>query len=100
MKIIGKINNDMYIAEVGYHELSKYFNLYYSRMSRPNVGDVFDLGKSHDFADDVRSSVTKLKDCFDAAASIGDAVHILNQLALRMEGGDLPEKERTEEESS
>ena len=55
MKVIAKTDG-AFLGEFNKSEVEKYLNLYYDKMPPIKVGDVIDLGKSYDFARDVRDA--------------------------------------------
>lgn len=59
MKILGKVGNDSYIAEVSHTELEKVFDKYYGRLSKLDVGQEINLGTAYNFYQDIQRLTSK-----------------------------------------
>lgn len=58
MRVLARIDRDKFICECSDVEIEKFMNLYYGKMAEPKVGDVIDLAKGHDFADDAKRAMS------------------------------------------
>lgn len=56
MQIIGKVNDDTYLAQVTHTELEKAADLYYGKLPKLNVGTTVDLAAGHDYRDEIREA--------------------------------------------
>ena len=70
MKVIGKKSSQEYIIEVDHGELEKYLDRYYGKLNTLEVGKEIDLGKGHDFADDVRRMLIEHKSVLEKSAKV------------------------------
>lgn len=62
MKVIAKVNDSTYLAEVSHTELEKLTDKYYGNMKRLEVGSTMNLGAGHDFRDQIRSACKQMTD--------------------------------------
>ena len=64
MRVIGKVDHHKYICEISHSEIEKYLDRYYNHdnLSPLQVGQVFDLGKGHDWAKSIQPAMRSLQD--------------------------------------
>jgi len=77
MKIIG-ISADTfqreYICTVRHDEVEKFMALYYGKMKTLNVGESIDLGKGHDYANEIADAMRKTQDFVQANQLVVTAI--------------------------
>lgn len=66
MKVIAKVDNRMYLCQIGHTELEKFMNLYYNEMKTLEVGNELDLGKGYDFLRDAQDALKKTEEFITA----------------------------------
>lgn len=62
MKVIAKVNDSIYLAEVSHTELEKVTDKYYGNMKRLEVGATMNLGAGHDFRNEIKSACKQMTD--------------------------------------
>jgi hypothetical protein len=86
MRIIGKVNDDVYLAQVSHTELEKAADLYYGKMPKLRVGVTMDLAAGHDFRSEIKEACRSM---LEAYKQFDRAQQTL--LAFARMVGDLPE---------
>lgn len=56
MQIIGKVDDNTYLAQVTHTELEKAADLYYGRLPKLGVGATVDLAAGHDYRDEIKEA--------------------------------------------
>lgn len=61
MKVIGlaaePYGRKRYICEVEHHEIEKFLDLFYNKLPELKVGEVVDLGRGHDYAEQIGTAL-------------------------------------------
>ena len=73
MKVLGT-TGDGYVCEISHTEIEKFLNLYYGKKAHLNIGEVIDLGKSYDFASEIRSSLKLTREFINSNKTIIKAI--------------------------
>lgn len=60
MKIIGKVNDNTYIAEVSHEELEKVFDKFYGKLQVLKTGENVDLAGGYDFRTDIKAACSEM----------------------------------------
>lgn len=66
MKVIGKVNSNVYLCEVTHTELEKLTDKYYGKLSELRVGEELNLGAGYDFRKDIREACDRMTDAHKA----------------------------------
>ena len=74
IKVIGEGRDRIYIYEIHHTELEKFLNQYYGNLKKLQVGDVIDLGRGHDFAQEIEVSMKKTSDFIESNKTIIQAI--------------------------
>ena len=76
MKVIAKKTEKIYICEIHHIEIEKILNLYSSQTSlkKLSVGEAIDLGKGHDFFQDIQEALRKTREFFKSHESTVKAI--------------------------
>lgn len=80
MKVIGKIDSDVYICQVSHGEIEKFLNLYYGNLKHLSVGQEIDLGKGHDYHCQIRDAMRATRELVEKHQPVITA--ILNGLRI------------------
>lgn len=78
MKIIGMVENGLYICQVSHTELEKLTDKYYGKLPKLEVGSTMDLGAGYDFRSDIQKVCHNV---IEATKSFGQTQHTLLKFA-------------------
>lgn len=62
MKVIAKIDSDVYLCQVRHAEIEKYLGLYYNKMGTLKVGDEVDMGQGYNFFHQTQDALKKTEE--------------------------------------
>lgn len=85
MKVIGKVDGDVYICQVSHREIEKFMDLYYNKMGYLAVGDEVDLGKGYDFFQDTKGALKKTEEFIKSNKEVIEM--IVTGISLMTRGG-------------
>ena len=74
MKVIGKIDADMYICAVSHTEIEKFLNLYYNKLERLKTGDEVDLGKGYNFRQETERALKTTREFIESNKEVIEAI--------------------------
>lgn len=74
MKVLAKAGGNNFICEVNEAEIKKFLNIYYSHLTKLEVGGVIDLAKGYNFASDARDSLKKTQEFIESNGNIIKAI--------------------------
>lgn len=74
MKVLGIVDSNTYLVEVGHTEIEKFLDLYYGKLSRLKVGEIVDLGRGYDYARDIRDSMKTTRDFVEGHQKVVNAI--------------------------
>jgi len=85
MKVIGVVQDEVYICQLTHKEIEKFLNLYYNKMGKIKVGDDIDLGKGYDFHNDAINALKKTEEFIRGNKHIIEAITNGITVAANME---------------
>jgi len=74
MKIIAKVDDGVFVAQVSHTEIEKFMGLYYNNMDKIKVGDEIDLGKGYQFHNDTMNALKKTNEFLQANKTVVEAI--------------------------
>lgn len=60
MKIIGKVNDETYLAEVSHKEIEKVLDKFYGKLQKIGVGEIINLSDGYDFRTDIKAACSEM----------------------------------------
>jgi hypothetical protein len=73
MKVIGE-SNEGYICIIQHTELEKFMDQYYGKMKKLKCGDNVDLGRGHDFANEIQDAFKKTSELINSNKRVIEAI--------------------------
>ena len=92
MKVIAKVEQDVYICQVSHTEIEKYLGLYYGKLKGVIVGTEIDLSKGFQYHSEILGAMKKTTEFIEANSHIVSA--IMNGLRIQASATDLNDPQK------